>query len=109
MPNLPQARYVETVVQILRDAPGAVPDHHFGHPFMTTYQIAIAFLERFPDDARYIGLPLGGAGTGQHNSLASHLGGQISQIARDPNALIEGGWLSEEYIQDFNFTTGEEP
>jgi hypothetical protein len=109
MPNLPQARYSETVVEILSNTPGGVPDHHFEQPFMTTYQIAIAFLERFPNDAEQIGLPLGGAGTGQYTSLAQHLGGQLSRIASDRDALIEGGWLSEEYIEDISFTKGGEP
>lgn len=109
MPTLPQDRYVETVVQILSATPGGVSGHHFEQPFMTTYQIAIAFLERFPQDAEQIGLPLGGAGTGQYTSLAQHLGRQLSGIASDRDAPIEGGWLSEEYIEDISFTTGEEP
>lgn len=45
------------------------PDHHFGRPFLTSYQIAIAFHDRYPQDFQTIGKPIGGKGTGQQDSL----------------------------------------
>ncbi len=34
----------EKVIRILRDVPNAT-DHHLGRPFLTAYQIAIAFVQ----------------------------------------------------------------
>ena len=47
----------------------SVPDeeHHFGRPFLSAYQIAIAFDQRLP---ALIGKPVDGKGTGRHDSLA---------------------------------------
>lgn len=36
------------------------PNHHFGRPFMTPYQIAIAFHCQFSQEFQTIGKPLGG-------------------------------------------------
>ena len=43
--------------------------HHFGRPYASAYQIAIAFAGRYPDLFERIGLPLGGPGIGKRNSL----------------------------------------
>jgi hypothetical protein len=42
---------------------------------LTGYQIVIEFARRYPDDVQQIGLPIGGAGVGSHNSLARYIAG----------------------------------
>lgn len=49
------------------------PDHHFGRPFLTPYQIAIAFKALFPDDYARIGKPVGGKGAGSRILLLNIL------------------------------------
>ncbi len=94
----------DKVTQILRDLPDATPGHHLGHPFLTTYQIAIEFAKRHPDDATRLGFPIGGVGTGQRNSLTQYLAGQLSRNIRDGQLTqIEGRLLSNQHLNDINF------
>jgi hypothetical protein len=74
---------------------GADETHHFGRPFASAYQIAIAFAGRFPDLFERIGLPLGGPGTGKHYSLTQYLAGELSRRIKSGEIThIEGAWLS---------------
>ena len=80
------------------------PGHHFGRPFVTAYQLAILFKERYPEDFRRFGHPLGGQGSGEHYSFASYLAGQLSRkMANDDLPEIEGGFLSNECLQVIAF------
>jgi len=75
------------------------PSHHFGRPFMTPYQIAISFAGTFPNDFQTIGLPIGGTGTGQQNSLAQYIAHQLSQRIKDKKLTnIEGGFLHRDNL-----------
>lgn len=83
------------------------PDHHFGRPFMTAYQLAIAFAERYPHDAQAMGLPVCGRGTGQHTSLPQYLAGQLSRrIQSGKTTTIEGDFLSNCHLRDVMFQGG---
>ena len=94
----------EKITQILRDIPDAAPEHHLGRPFLTAYQIAIEFARRHPKDAAELDFPIGGAGTGQRNSLAQYLAGQLSKnIKARRLADIEGGFLSNQHLNDISF------
>ncbi len=94
----------DKVTQILRDIPDAAPEHHLGRPFLTAYQIAIEFANRYPDDAARLGFPVGGTGTGQRNSLAQYLAGQLSRnISTGQMPHIEGGFLSNQHLSDISF------
>ncbi|MBI1855527.1 MAG: hypothetical protein HYR93_06645 [Chloroflexi bacterium] len=55
------------------------PDHQFGRPFLTPYQIAIAFKALFPEDFARIGKPVGGKGAGQQDSLAQYFAHELSR------------------------------
>jgi len=68
-----QLRMDDRIAGILRDAESHSPAHHFGRPFLSAYQIAIRFSEEHPDEFTQIGLPIGGRGTGQHNSLTQYI------------------------------------
>ena len=96
------------ITQILADVPEYDPEHHLGRPFLTAYQIAIEFALRFPEDYRRIGKPIGGAGTGQHDSLAQYLALQLSIKIRDGYLpQIEGGFLSNQHLKDIVFENPE--
>lgn len=98
----------ERVLRILRDVPDYAPDHHLGRPFLTAYQIAIEFARRHPAETQALGLPIGGSGTGQHNSLSQYLAQQLSIRIRGNRIPVEGGFLSNLHLQDIAFkVTGE--
>jgi hypothetical protein len=76
---------------------------------LTAYQIAIEFARLYPDDATKLGSPIGGAGTGQRNSLAQYLAGQLSRnIGAGQLPNIEGGFLSNQHLKDISFDVGTE-
>lgn len=98
----------QKVLLILRNVPDASADHHLGRPFLTAYQIAIEFAARYPEDTRRLGFPIGGVGTGQRNSLAQYLAGQLSRnISAGRMTEIEGGFLSNQHLNDITFQGGE--
>jgi hypothetical protein len=95
---------IETkVLKILADVPDSAEDHHLGKPFLTAYQIAIEFAQRHPDAVEALGYPVGGAGTGQHNSLTQYLAQQLSVRIRDGRIPVEGGFVSNWHLNDIFF------
>jgi len=94
---------------ILRDFRSNEPGH-LGQPFLSSYQITIAFAKRYPKETATLGWPIGGAGTGQRNSLAQYIAGQLSQRISDKRITdIEGVWLHKEYVQEIKFTHESQP
>ncbi|MDP9401793.1 MAG: hypothetical protein M3P85_00340 [Actinomycetota bacterium] len=79
--------------------------HHFGRPFVSAYQLAIELQLRHPDTVTAIGKPIGGAGVGQHNSLAQYLSNELSkQIKAQGDAHpVEGAFFSNEKVRDIGF------
>ncbi len=96
------------IVEILERSAGDDGGHHFGTPFMTAYQIAIAFAERYPEAFASIGKPIGGRNVGQHDSLSRYLANQLSQrikrgdIVTKSGCTIEGGFLSNVCLHDIS-------
>jgi hypothetical protein len=75
------------------------PDHHFGRPFLTPYQIAISFKALFPDEFARISKPVGGKGTGQKDSLAQYFANELSQrINKGLITNIEGRFLHRKHL-----------
>lgn len=100
----------EKIGEILRDVEDYDPEHHFGRPFLTAYQIAIEFARRHPDIVDAMGVPIGGKGTGCHTSLTQYLAGQLSRIVKaHPDGPIEGAFLSNQHLDDISFKTESEP
>ena len=98
----------EKLIQILHDIPDAAPEHHFGRPFLTAYQIAIEYARLFPQDVAQLDVPVGGAGTGQRSSLAQYLAGQLSRrIKAGTLPRVEGGFLSNQHLDDIRFDAGD--
>jgi len=97
------------IIQILRDIPDTAPEHHLGRPFLTAYQIAIEFADRHPDDVTRLDFPIGGVGIGQRSSLAQYLARQLSRnISSGQLTQVEGGFLSNQHLNDINFRSGDE-
>ncbi len=83
--------------------------HHLGRPFLTGYQLAILFKERFCNDFDSLGYPVGGLGSGTEFSLTSYLARELSQrIRKGEITNVEGGFLSNQYIRRFEFSDSGE-
>lgn len=81
------------ITQLL-DVQSHEPDHHFGRPFLTPYQIAIGFQQQYSVEYRTIGKPVGGRGTGQQDSLAQYIALELSRRIQDRRITnIEGRFL----------------
>lgn len=96
----------DKVVEILAGVHCNNEVHHFGRPYISSYQIAIEMERQFPDTVAAIGKPIGGAGTGQHNSLAQYLSNELSkQIkAQGVEHPVEGAFFSNENAAAVTFT-----
>ena len=97
----------EKIVGLLAEVSYYDADHHFGRPFLTAYQLAILFKERYPKEFRDLGHPVGGKDSGARFSLSSYLAGQLSRKIKNgelPN--IEGGFLSNRRLQGIEFADG---
>jgi hypothetical protein len=83
------------------------PNHHFGRPFLTPYQIAIEFKRRHPADCQQIGKPVGGKDTGQQNSIAQYIAQQLSRRIKAgdlPN--VEGRFLNRQHLFALKYEDG---
>lgn len=80
------------------------PEHHFGRPFLTPYQIAISFKNMFPEDFARIGKPVGGKGTGQQDSLAQYFALELSRRIHNGSIQnIEGRFLHRKYLETLQY------
>jgi hypothetical protein len=95
----------EAVLEVLGAAREMSRDHHLGVPFLTAYQIAVEINIRNPKMLHDLQIPLGGAGTGVHHSLAQYLGRELSQ--RCAGMGIEGAFLSNRHIEALEFAGGD--
>ena len=92
------------ITQILSSVPDSSDVHHLGRAYLTAYQIAIEFARRFPNDFSAIKLPIGGAGTGQRNSLSQYFAQQLSRRINSKEIQhIEGGFLSNLHLNEISF------
>lgn len=81
--------------------------HHFGRPFMTPYQIAIIFQQRFQQDFQTIGKPVGGKGIGQQDSLAQYIALELSKRIQDQRITnIEGRFLHRANLHALQYEEG---
>lgn len=85
---------MDTKITQILDVQSHEPNHHFGRPFLTPYQIAISFRQHFPQDFQKIGKPIGGKGIGQQDSLAQYIALELSKRIQDRRITnIEGRFL----------------
>ena len=98
-----QLRMDNKITEIL-DVQSHDPGHHFGRPFLTPYQIAIRFQQLFPQDFQTIGKPVGGKGTGQHDSLAQYIALELSKRIKHSHITnIEGRFLHRENLHTLKY------
>jgi len=97
------------LIAILRQAEGHPEEHHFGLPFLTAYQLAIAYAQLYPDDVLNLGFPVGGEGIRQRNSLAQYLARELSRRIHSGSIRnIEGRFLSNQFLEHISFLFGDE-
>ncbi len=97
------------VIQVLAETTYYEPDHHFGRPFLTAYQLAILLKDRFPETFQNFGHPLGGRGVGVNFSFTSYVAGQLSRKINDGEITnVEGGFLSNRQLVEIEFSDGGE-
>lgn len=98
---------MDTKVAGILNVKSHAPRHHFGRPFLTPYQIAIEFKNRYPADFRAIGKPVGGKNTGQHNSLAQYIALELSRkIKSRAIQNIEGRFLHRANLNGLKYQDG---
>jgi hypothetical protein len=81
------------------------PDgHHFGRPFVSSYQIAIALDAADPNLKHELNKPVGGTNAGSHNSMAQYIGNELSKqikAAEDSETahFADGAFMSNESVK----------
>ncbi len=99
-----EALQIEAKILSILDVWSHKPEHHFGRPFLTPYQIAIEFERRHPQEFAVIGKPLGGKGTGQQDSLAQYIALELSRrIAGGRLTQVEGRFLSRTDLHSLEY------
>jgi hypothetical protein len=99
----------ERIFEILRDVQSHEENHHFGRPFITSYQLEVLFTTRYPDVVQALGFPAPLTRVGGRSSLAQTLSRGLSQrIKNNPNYPIEGRWLSRIALQELVLTDESE-
>jgi hypothetical protein len=104
-----ELRFEERLRTILTETRPYVEGHHFGNPFLTSYQLAIEFQRRYPDDVARMNLTIGGAGTGRHVSLAQYIARELSRRIRTGQLTdIQGAFLADRHLSELSFLRGED-
>ena len=85
----------EKIVNLLAGVTYFEPEHHFGRPCVTAYQLAILLKEKFPNVFNDFGHPIGGKGSGVQFSFTSYIARQLSvRIKSGEITNVEGRFLS---------------
>ncbi len=104
MSHWQEYNFEQKIVGILVDIQYYKPEHHFGRPFISAYQLAIEFAIRYPSDVARLGYQVGGEGIGERVSLAQYLAGQLSdRIKNHEITSIEGSFLSNLHLSEIIF------
>ena len=96
--------HIEPRIREILDVRPHSEGHHFGRPFLTAYQIAIAFAERHEQDLDDIGKEIGGRGTGLSHSLAQYFARELSHRLRTRRLPgIEGRFLHGAHLKTLEY------
>jgi hypothetical protein len=94
------------VLEALETVPAVNPTgHHYGRPWITTYQLAIKVNELHDDLATSLNLKVGGAGAGEQTSLPQYLAKQLStqiKLLGDQHP-VESAFLSGVALTELRF------
>ena len=98
----------DKITDILRQTPFQ-EEHHFGRPYLSAYQLAIAVDRRWPRVRAALGnLPVGGLGIGTRNSLAQYLAGELSRRIKSGDlTTIEGAFLTDEDLVELVYVESD--
>lgn len=100
---------MDSKINQILDVQSHDPNHHFGRPFLTPYQIAIRFQQQFPQDLQSIGKPIGGKGTGQQDSLAQYIALELSRRIQDGRiSNIEGRFLHRANLHTLQYEINDQ-
>jgi len=96
------------ITDILRETPYQEA-HHFGRPYLSAYQLAIAVDRRWPEVRTALGnLPVGGLGIGTRNSLAQYLAGELSRRIKSGDlTTVEGAFLTDEDLVELVYAESD--
>lgn len=79
-------------------------EHHFGKPFLSSYQIAIEFDREYHEDVLKLGYNVGGKGINVNTSLAQYIARELSKNIKDNSITdIEGAFLSRDNITNITY------
>jgi len=99
----------DKLIQILKEAHTHAPNHHFGRPYLSAYQLAIEFDQRHPEIMRELGYKLGGVGNEAQVSLTQYLAQQLSlRLHQGKLVHVEGALLSDQHVKSMAFRNGDE-
>lgn len=100
---------VNKITDILQNYRYDDPEKNGGHAFATAYQIAFDFADRYPEDVKAIGKPIGGAGTGQQDSLSQYIALELSKgITSKRITHMERAFLHSRRIKHMSFRYGDD-
>ena len=98
------------ILDILQNSHAYDQGHHLAQPrpFLTPYQIAIHFKEKYPQDFAAIGKGIGGKGHGEHTSFAQYVGRELSVHVKNGTMPIEGAFLYRKFLNKLSYKDGED-
>jgi hypothetical protein len=78
--------------------------HHFRRPFLTSYQIAIEFHRRYPQDCVTMGKEVGGRGAGDKHSLSQYFALELSKRIKNGSiGNVQGGFLHRRDLTELTY------
>ncbi len=97
--------FEERIETILREVEyTSRPDHHFGRPYLSAYQLAIEFALRHPESHTALGFQIGGTGIGEQVSLAQYIARELSRRIHSGEITdIEGAFFSNLHLAELVF------
>ena len=96
------------ITDILREIPHQ-EEHHFGRPYLSAYQLAIAVDRRWPEVRTALdNPPVGGLGIGTRNSLAQYLARELSRRIKSGDlTAVEGAFLTDEDLVELVYVESD--
>ena len=78
---------------------------HFGRPFVSSYQLAIALDAEEPNLATALDMQIGGRGTGTNKSMAQYIGRELSRRieAAGDSHYAEGAFMSSLHVESIHY------
>lgn len=102
-------QFEERIRTILQNVRYYKPDHHLCRPFLSVYQIAIAFDRSYPAVRQTMGLQIGGSGIDEHNSFSQYIALELSRnLGNGTITDFEGGFISNDNLAEISFNHNNE-